>query len=74
MSASEVASKGTEFTCFTWTRVQILTQKNCFEKNKGLAAAKLKSAYIRAAKQWHPDGKGDTVLTLLALMVQKYKY
>ena len=63
---------GTEFTCFTGTNAQILTQNALLEpglldgvKSKGKAIIKMdKCTYQYPTK----------VLALLALLVQKYKY
>jgi elongation factor 3 len=66
---------GTEFTCFTGTKVQILTQKALLEpglldgvKSKGKAIIKMDKCTYQ-----YPT-KVLALLALLALLVQKYKY
>ncbi len=54
------AATGTQFTCFTSTKVQILTP--------ALVRAAAATAHMAL---WCLD---DSVLTLLALLVQKHKY
>ena len=56
---------GTQFTCFTGTKVQILTPN-----------ARLSSPETEAEedKSWFTRVEEHQVLSLLALLVQKYKY
>jgi hypothetical protein len=62
------AVEGTQFTCFTGTKVQILTHPI----RSGVEA-------IVDVDSWHPGrviavgGGGSKVLSLLALLVRKYK-
>ena len=52
-------ASGPHFTCFTSTKVQILTQQDAQNKSRAI------ELWLRAA--------AVQVLTLLALLVQKYK-
>ncbi len=62
--AADFSGAGTQFTCFTGAKVQILTQRNS-RLQRETAAERLRLATeLRELK----------VLSLLAVLVQKYKY
>ena len=69
----ELEGTGTQFTCFTGTKVQILTQK-AQEEPYGAYAAEKENVWTWGGEEaeWVRQWRGQ-VLSLLALLVQKYK-
>ena len=70
-----IATAGAQFTCFTGTKLQILTLRTHFYINSNSNMYEGRPCLVFTLD----DGKvavfsGTPVLSLLALLVQKYKY